>query len=93
VRGASRCPAHVRREENRANAHQRGYDRNWARVRKHKLSIDPLCEDCLDEGTTTAASQVHHVLKVCDRPDLRLDLENLRALCASCHSRRTARGE
>lgn len=77
----------------RRSAAARGYDRTWQKVRSQKLALDPLCQDCICKGRSTAAVDVHHNLKVSDRPDLRLDLENLRSLCKSCHSIRTAKGE
>jgi hypothetical protein len=57
VRGAARCPLHTKRTENRPSSTQRGYDRNWAKVRAIKLANDPLCQDCLEQGRTTAASE------------------------------------
>lgn len=39
------------------------------------------------------ATEVHHIIKIAARPDLRLDQENLMSLCKSCHGRRTGRGE
>lgn len=77
----------------RESARKRGYDRDWERCREAFLTSEPLCADCLERGMVTPANEVHHVAKVKDRPDLRLDRENLRALCKTCHSRRTARGE
>lgn len=91
------CDRHAKERrtqpENRANSYQRGYDKQWAKVRRIKLSEHPLCEDCLLVGQTQAAEEVHHIAKVSERPDLRLDSDNLMALCKACHSRRTARGE
>lgn len=80
-------------DENRGTRTQRGYDNRWLRLRAAFLAEHPLCADCEANGMVTPAEQVHHVAKVADRPDLRLDWENLMALCAGCHSRRTARGE
>ncbi|MBL8236464.1 MAG: HNH endonuclease [Bryobacterales bacterium] len=54
---------------------------------------NPLCADCLERGRYRAAEEVHHVVKVRDDPSRRLDWDALRALCKSCHSARTARGE
>lgn len=58
-----------------------------------KLMADPLCEDCMKAGHTEAANEAHHILKVATHPELRLDMDNLRSLCKSCHSKRTSRGE
>ncbi|WP_432207955.1 HNH endonuclease signature motif containing protein [Ancylobacter polymorphus] len=37
------------------------------------------------------SAEVHHLISVRERPDLRLDVANLQCLCRSCHSRITAR--
>ncbi|WP_432207954.1 HNH endonuclease [Ancylobacter polymorphus] len=49
------------------------------------LEEHPIC-DC-----GAVAVEVHHVISVRERPDLRLDVANLQYLCRSCHSRITAR--
>jgi hypothetical protein len=37
----------------------------------------PQCEDCLEAGIIgVAAAEVHHMIKVRDRRDLRLDFAN-----------------
>lgn len=64
---------------------QRGYDGAWRALRQRVLEARPICEQC-----PAPATEVHHVLWVRDRPDLRLDLSNLMCLCRSCHSRITA---
>ncbi len=100
VRGSARCPEHtkaIRRnapsQKNRATAHERGYGADWRKLRKQKLACDPLCEDCAEEGRTTAAAEVHHKVKIVDDPGGRLEWSNLMSLCAECHWTRTARGE
>ena len=66
-----------------------------SRSRIGKLQLDPVCEDCLamKPERVTEAVDVHHKIKISERPDLRLELSNLMSLCKSCHSIRTARGE
>jgi 5-methylcytosine-specific restriction enzyme A len=90
---AHRKPAFTRQPDRRLPSSQRGYDADWWRVRALKLVRDPLCEDCTAEGVTCAANEVHHVRKVADHPELRLDIDNLRSLCTRHHSRRTRRRE
>ena len=34
------------------------------------------------------AELVHHMIPLEERPDLALDLDNLRSLCSECHNRR-----
>ena len=49
----------------------------------------PTCEDCQRRPST----QVHHARKLALHHEDLLENEHVRALCASCHSVRTARGE
>jgi hypothetical protein len=34
-------------------------------------------------------AHVDHIIDIADRPDLRLDEDNLQSLCAQCHGRKT----
>jgi 5-methylcytosine-specific restriction protein A len=63
----------------------------WRKVRRLKLSNDPLCEDCLEHGVTTAATQVHHIRGIASHPELAFSIENLCSLCSTCHAKREAR--
>ncbi len=95
----ARCPACAAQsqraaETQRGSSWRRGYDVVWQRVRTLYIRWHPECEDCLEAGLVgIPTTQVHHLVKVRDRPDLRLELSNLRGLCDACHSRRTGRGE
>jgi 5-methylcytosine-specific restriction protein A len=73
----------------RGTSAERGYDAAWRRFRLWFLHRYPICADCL----TVAATDVHHVEKLKDRPDLRLTESNCSGLCGRCHKIRTARGE
>jgi 5-methylcytosine-specific restriction protein A len=90
---AARQAAARERELRRGSSYDRGYDRRWQRVRLGFLQDHPLCMDCDAKGIVTVATEAHHVAKVADRPELRLDPANLRALCHDCHAIRTGRGE
>lgn len=63
----------------------------WLRLRKWKLSRQPLCERCMEEGRVRAATEVHHVVPVQDgmsaieKRRLALNPHNLRSLCHDCH--------
>lgn len=63
----------------------------WLRLRRDKLSAQPLCERCSESGTVRAATEVHHVIPVEDgltraeKERLMYDYSNLRALCHDCH--------
>ena len=73
----------------------RGYGGDWQRLtaRLKKQAEFALCRDCLAQDKTTAAQEFHHVQKVKDRPDLRLEESNLMPLCKACHDARSAKGE
>jgi len=74
----------------RPSASSRGYDRTWKKVRKIKLAINPLCEECLKAGIVKQAEEVHHIKPVADYPELRLAIDNLQSLCKTCHNKKTA---
>lgn len=86
--------------DHRPSASARGYGRRWEAFRLRVLADvagdefpegGPLCRDCLDEGRFVEATQVDH--KRAHRGDQALmwAADNLRALCHSCHSKKTAR--
>lgn len=70
----------------RLTADERGYDKQWRKVRAVKLQNDPLCEHCAKNNKITIATMVHHVMTINERPDLRLVLDNLESICAPCHA-------
>lgn len=63
----------------------------WQKMRRSKLSQNPLCEDCLAHGRFVSATEVHHVYPVDDatnrseREKRMFDFHNLRSLCHACH--------
>lgn len=79
--------------EQRGSARQRGYDRRWEKFRAAYLKEHPLCVDCLKENRLIPATEVHHIQKLAEYPELKYVENNLMALCHKCHSKRTARGE
>lgn len=89
------CPDHARnRDRFRGSRHERGYDHQWEKVRLIVLREQPICADpygfhrsC---GEVVPSKEVDHIIPIRTDPSLRLVLENLRGLCKSCHSRRTA---
>lgn len=94
VDGGGRCPKHkeMQRKLNAAHRHPKGprpYDRRtWRdRIRPQQLRKQPLCEDCLERHRVVAATQVDHI----DADPTNNHSDNLRSLCTSCHSRKTAR--
>lgn len=86
----------ARLDRERGTARQRGYDAAWRRLRKAFLAAHPLCqcEDCqAGVKRVTAATVVDHIVPISERPDLRLEWSNLRAMSKPCHDRRTARDQ
>ena len=87
------CELHrkkYRRESSRDRRHnkktsERGYGRSWQKTRKAYLSRNPICEECLSKGRTTAANTVHHIIEIDNGGTNHFD--NLMALCRDCHER------
>lgn len=96
VRG--RCPdceraARGRRERHRESKADRGYPRNWRRIRANFLRAHERCEcdDCLriPEFERPVATVVDHR----DGDPSNCKFENLRAMTKAHHDRRTARDQ
>ena len=68
----------------RPSSWERGYDRDWQRLRIAHLAINPLCAQC-----GAMATDVDHVNTIRSHPELRLAPSNLQSLCKPCHSRKT----
>jgi 5-methylcytosine-specific restriction protein A len=72
-------------DRRRGSAHRRGYGRDWRATRALVLAGEPLCRACQKRGYVTAATEVHHLVRVDEDPARRLDPENLVPLCKRCH--------
>jgi len=89
--GGSRCVKHAKTEQRqydrqRGSAAKRGYDGKWRRYRAAYLARNPVCVHCGD-----VAEAVDHIQPVSGPDDPKFfEPENHQALCASCHSRKTA---
>jgi 5-methylcytosine-specific restriction protein A len=89
------CEEHAKQEAKRYERYQRNpatrklYGRTWRKVRDCYRAAHPLCERCLDWGRVTQTQEVHHIKPLAQGGTN--DYDNLRALCASCHSEITAR--
>lgn len=81
---------HVPPEMVRRSKEARGYDAAWRALRASHLGEHPLCVKCGERGLTVAATEVDHIRAHRGDDTLRLDAGNLRSLCKSCHSRKTA---
>ena len=78
----------MQREQRRGTATERGYDARWQEIRSVVLREEPFCRLCLAAGKRTASEHVDHVRPL--RAGGTHARDNLRALCAICHGRRTA---
>jgi 5-methylcytosine-specific restriction endonuclease McrA len=74
----------------RGSPESRGYDAAWRKVRASHLRTEPLCRFCRAAGLLVPAEVVDHIEPIAARPDLRLDMTNLRSLCASHRDSLTA---
>ncbi len=75
-------------DRTRPNAAGRGYDARWQRFTADYLRAHPTCSVL---GCMQFATEVHHIKRVRDRPDLRLEHSNVTGLCRYHHSQITAR--
>lgn len=58
----------------------------WKDKRKAILKRDGYyCQQCKRYGKTVEATNVHHIMPLAERPDLKLNNNNLISLCDSCH--------
>lgn len=81
------CDQHRREEYKKYNRFKRGefskrfYNSpQWQRLRKKKLSQNPLCEHCEREGRVTPATVVDHIVPI-KEGGAALDINNLQSLC------------
>jgi len=92
----TRCERHRkekrrREDKRRPSARARGYDSKWERTRRRYLRAHPICED--ESGCIDQATDVDHIDGLGPNgPHGHKDF-NLRALCHSHHSQRTARDQ
>lgn len=93
--GAGYCEKHRRlhteRGDTRPSASKRGYGSVWKKEREIFLAAHPLCEECLKAGKYVKATDVDHVVPHRGDVELFWDKNNWRALCHSCHSKKTAK--
>jgi 5-methylcytosine-specific restriction protein A len=74
----------------RPSAHKQGYGRRWQLLREVFLGEHPLCARCQERGMFVSSTVVDHIKPHRGDETLFWDVGNLEALCASCHSRKTA---
>lgn len=94
VTSGARCAEHEREHED-VERKRRGRPASRGRAwRQYSLAFrraNPLCALCQQEGRTAASAHVDHIQRVSGPEDPAFwDPKNHRAICASCHSRKTA---
>ncbi len=79
----------------RANLpHRKLYaDVRWRKAAKWQLAVHPLCVDCEAAGFTVLASVCDHIQPHHGDLELFWSSDNWQSLCASCHGKKTRRGE
>ena len=83
---------------NRRNKKWQKYygDKRWKQLREWQIRTHPLCQDCLFEGRSVPAEEVHHIRPFGDgkteeeKWSLLLDPSNTVSLCKTCHDKRHA---
>ena len=66
------------------------HTKQWRELRKLKLNMNPLCQQCQAQSLTEAATVVDHINPVQEGGDP-FRLENLQSLCASHHNSKTGK--
>lgn len=95
--GNCRCADHARAYASRYRQSETRIERTalystkeWARVRRAVLDVQPLCVECLANGRYEKAVVVDHIQPHKGDRQLFFDVSNLQSLCKSCHDRKTA---
>lgn len=83
---SGRCKKCAPKQVRKSTA-DRGYGQDWRTLSERYRAEHPLCEVCDLEGRTTATAHCHHIIKIADAPDLRLEWTNLLSVCELCHER------
>ena len=75
----------------RPSAAKRGYGYRWQKASKGFLKKNPLCVECKEQGSTTQAEVVDHIVP--HKGDMKLfwDRDNWQSMCVPCHNSKTAR--
>ncbi len=89
------CPEHKKLMDKRYDTYQRSkesaqfyHSHAWKKKRQDFLIEHPFCEQCRRQGRLTKATVVDHIIPIRMGGSL-LDDENLQALCASCHTKKS----
>lgn len=79
-----------RKETDMRKLRQQAYQNpTWRKLRDTYLRNHPICEECLNKGKVTPATDIHHLVSPFRHGEvnynLLLDYDNLMALCKECH--------
>lgn len=90
VRDGGYCAAHTKVSAERRTKVSDPFYRStaWRNLRTVVLRAHPLCQG---SGCHAVATLVDHIVPI-DRGGAKLEIENLQALCSSCHARRPEHG-
>ena len=64
--------------------------RQWQKVRRIILHKQPLCVICHSKGRYTTANTIDHIQPI-NKGGAVYNLENLQALCSSCHNSKSSK--
>lgn len=63
--------------------------RAWIKIRTAYINEYPLCEVCKKKDKIVLATEIDHKIAIRIDYDLRMEWDNLQALCHRCHSKKT----
>ena len=74
------------RDRWRGSAAERGYDNEWRKYSKWRLSQHPTCEDCKCKGLIVPATLTGHIKPASYFPELFHDPSNHISQCVQCNA-------
>lgn len=89
-----RSDKHETRERHNDKWNHYYQNRQWKLLRQWKITNYPLCQDCLFEGRSVPADEVHHIVPFStgsteeEKMRLLLDPDNIVSLCSMHHDKR-----
>ena len=74
---------------NKSNSHIYK-SRQWRKLREMVLHKQPICVHCERKGIYTTANTIDHIQSI-NKGGAIWSMDNLQALCSSCHNKKSAR--
>lgn len=92
------APSRKKEIDTRRNNKWNKYYQNpkWKKLRQWYMSLHPICADCMINGRSVPATELHHIRPFGtgeterEKMELLLSPDNLVALCSECHDKRHA---